>query len=224
MQNIIQIAGVLDAVDCHTLIDAGVDFVGIPLRLKDGREDLSEAAARDLVASLPEHIRVVVITYLDSADKIIGLCDEVGVNWVQLHGAISADEIRRIRARRPGLSIIKSVIVSGHDGEQLITEARAFESLVDAFITDTYDPHSGRSGATGKTHDWNISRALVEALRKPVILAGGLTPDNVTAAITQVAPVGVDAHTGVEGENGRNDPVRVRQFVAAARQAFARLK
>jgi phosphoribosylanthranilate isomerase len=94
---------------------------------------------------------------------------------------------------------------------------------VDAFITDTYDPATGADGATGMTHDWSLSRALVTRSDRPVILAGGLTPDNVRAAILAVGPAGVDVHTGVEGPDGRKDAARVRRFVAAARAGFRAL-
>ena len=92
--------------------------------------------------------------------------------------------------------------------------------MLDAFITDTYDPETGRSGATGKVHDWSVSLELVKCSLKPVILAGGLGPDNVAAAIRQVGPAGVDSHTGVEGADGRKDPGLVRAFVDNARNAF----
>ena len=81
-------------------------------------------------------------------------------------------------------------------------------------------PPTGACGATGRTHDWSVSRKLVELSSRPVILAGGLMPDNVRQAIQQVRPAGVDAHTGVEGPDGRKDPAPIRRFVAEARAAF----
>ncbi len=69
---------------------------------------------------------------------------------------------------------------------------------MDAYITDTYDPVTKASGATGKTHNWEISKNLVELSAKPVILAGGLNPENVYDAILKVKPAGVDVHTGIE--------------------------
>ena len=70
------------------------------------------------------------------------------------------------------------------------------------------------------THDWEVSRRLVEYSPKPIILAGGLDPDNVRDAILQVGPAGVDAHTGVEGADGRKSHALVTRFVAAARDGF----
>lgn len=91
---------------------------------------------------------------------------------------------------------------------------------IDLFITDTYDPVSGASGATGKTHDWEISKRLIRLSAKPVILAGGLNADNVRDAILQVKPAGVDVHTGIEGVDGRKDPELLARFVKEAREAF----
>ena len=95
---------------------------------------------------------------------------------------------------------------------------------VDAFIPDTYDPETGASGTTGKTHDWTISRKFVELSTKPVILAGGLNADNVREAIVAVKPAGVDAHTGVEGANGRKDSEMIQRFVSEARAGFTAIQ
>lgn len=91
---------------------------------------------------------------------------------------------------------------------------------VDAFLLDTFDPVTGASGATGKIHDWGISRRLVEISTRPVILAGGLTPLNVRQAILMVRPAGVDVHSGVENHNGNKNRQRVKKFVSEAREAF----
>jgi phosphoribosylanthranilate isomerase len=96
--------------------------------------------------------------------------------------------------------------------------------LVDAFITDTFDPKTGASGATGKTHDWRVSRRLAELTDRPIILAGGLTPQNVKRAILEVRPAGVDSHTGVEDTTGRKSREKVQKFLSEAYEAFALVK
>jgi len=94
-------------------------------------------------------------------------------------------------------------------------EVRISEAL------DTYDAATGRHGATGKTHDWSVSRRLVELSPKPVVLAGGLNPGNVRAAIAAVQPAGVDVHTGIERPDGRKRRDLTEHFVAEARAGFA---
>lgn len=220
----IQIAGVTDEAEAQVLIDAGVRLLGFPLRLPVHEEDLSEAAAGALIRRLPEGIEGVLITYLEAADEVAGFVHELGVPIVQLHGQIDDAEVERLRQLRPELGIIRSLVVGRHEPAVLQARVERLGPTVDAFITDTYDPATGADGATGITHDWSLSRALVTQSNRPVILAGGLTPDNVRAAILTVGPAGVDAHTGVEGPDGRKDAARVRRFVAAARAGFRALE
>ena len=123
----------------------------------------------------------------------------------------------------PGLIVIKSLIVGRPGSDMLEATMRELSAFVDAYIIDTFDLRTGASGATGKTHDWGISRRLVERSERPVILAGGLTPDNVRGAILRVRPAGVDAHTGVEDASGRKSREKVEKFVSEARAGFAAL-
>jgi phosphoribosylanthranilate isomerase len=218
--NFIQIAGVRDLDEARLLIDSGVRFLGFPLRLPVNEEDLSEQAAAAIIRAIRPRAWGVAITYQNDADDIAAFTRELGAPVVQLHGDIDAAQLARLRECRPGLRIIKSLVVGERRHEDLIATARALEPFVDAFITDTFDPATGASGATGMTHDWRVSRELVELAQRPVILAGGLTPDNVREAITAVQPAGVDAHTGVEDTSGSKDASKVRSFVAEARAGF----
>lgn len=217
----VQIAGVHDLDEAQLVAGAGAGYLGFPLRLPVHRPDLAEAQAGAVIAALPLSVRAVLITYLDRAADIREFAAELGVGIVQLHGPIGRGELTRLRSTVPELGIIKSLVVGSDDPAALLDDARDQQALVDAFITDTFDPATGASGATGQTHDWRVSRRLVEALDVPVILAGGLTPENVRDAILAVRPAGVDAHTGVEGASGRKDADRVRRFVVAAMAAFA---
>lgn len=142
---------------------------------------------------------------------------------MQLHGAIAVEELARIRAAAPSLRIIKSLVVRGDNLGELQRSIAASAPYVDAYITDSFDPASGAEGATGLTHDWAVDRALVATSPRPVILAGGLTADNVGEAIRRVRPAGVDVHTGIEGADGRKDPELTRRFVTEARRAFSGL-
>jgi phosphoribosylanthranilate isomerase len=220
MRNVIQIAGISDSAEAEMLIAAGVEYLGFPLRLHDGREDLSEREAATIVRSLPVGVEAVCITYLGVAAEISELCSAIGASWVQLHGKIAVNELADLRATRSGLLVIKSLIVREDNSEALDGELELYSPHVDAFITDTFDPATGRTGATGMVHDWNVARRIVERSPKPVILAGGLGPDNVRDAIAQVRPAGVDAHTRVENSDGLKDPEIVARFVAEAREGF----
>jgi phosphoribosylanthranilate isomerase len=138
---------------------------------------------------------------------------------VQLHGDLPAYEIARLRAMAPDLAICKSLVVRPEDHDLLDGDVSAFSPWVDAFLTDTFDPATGASGATGRTHDWAISRRLAARSSRPLILAGGLTAANVAAAVARVRPAGVDVHTGIEGPDGRKDATLAREFVRHATAA-----
>jgi phosphoribosylanthranilate isomerase len=221
MNGIIQIAGICDQAEADLLMEEGVDWLGFPLRLPVHKEDLTDDDAAQIIRTIRAPRRAVLITYLSRAAEIVELSGRLGLNTVQLHGDVSARELERLRKQAPNLFIIKSLVVGMHTAQDLMHLAVDLNPLVDAFITDTYDPGTGASGATGKIHDWSISRRFVELVSRPLILAGGLNLKNVALAIRNVRPAGVDAHTGVEGPNGRKSRDLVRRFVAEARAAFA---
>ncbi len=220
---LIQVAGVIDDREARMLCHCGVRYLGIPLRLPVHSEDLSENDAANIVGTLPPDCHGVLITYLDDAAEIAKLTDELGTSIVQLHGPISRHQLKLLHTARPRLTIIKSLVIGAADTQPVLETVEALSDLVDAFITDTFDPDTGASGATGRTHDWAVSREIVARSKQPVILAGGLTPDNIGRAIELVRPAGVDVHTGVEDESGRKDERLVRAFIAAASSAFAEI-
>lgn len=212
----IQIAGVSTLEEALALERMGADALGFTVRLPSGVHDgLTEAKARSIIAALPPFVSTVAITYVDNAREAVDLCRYLGVSTLQLHGEFPASDMELVRAGLPHLKIIRAVHVSG---PQALVQARSLARRVDALILDTYDPETGRHGATGKTHDWSISRQIVESVPAPVILAGGLTAENVAAAIRTVRPWGVDVHTGVEDAEGRRDLAKMRRFIAAARE------
>jgi phosphoribosylanthranilate isomerase len=223
-ENLIQIAGVIDAAEAAMLQQCGIRYLGFPLRLPVHREDLSEEKAAAIIKSLAPPVFGVLITYLSQASEIAAFCHALGARIVQLHGDIGRDELRRLKTLDPNLTVIKSLVIGMRDDKVLEAMIRELSPFVDAFITDTFDPKTGASGATGKTHDWRVSRRLVELANRPVILAGGLTPENVKSAILEVRPAGVDSHTSVEDSSGRKSCEKVQKFLSEAHAGFALVK
>jgi len=219
-ENLIQIAGVIDAAEAQMLQQCGVHYLGFPLRLPVHREDLTEEKAAAIIKSLAPAVFGVLITYLDEAGEIAAFCHALGARIVQLHGDIQRAELKRLKTLDPNLTVIKSLVVGLRDDQALEAMVSELSPFVDAFITDTFDPKTGASGATGKTHDWRVSRCLVELADRPVILAGGLTPENVKRAILEVRPAGVDSHTGVEDSSGRKNREKVQKFLSEAHDGF----
>jgi phosphoribosylanthranilate isomerase len=216
---LIQVAGVGDLDEAAMLLEEGVDLIGIPLRLTVNAEDLTEEAAAGISKQFPG--KVCLITYLAEPGEIVALANYLAVDWIQLHGETDPGILPAIREAMPGVRIIKSLIVGKGSTADLLELIKGHSPHVDAFITDTFNAETGAEGATGQTHDWSVSRHLVAASARPVILAGGLRPDNVEVAVRTVRPYGVDVHSGVEDTAGRKDRILVKAFIEAARRGFS---
>lgn len=221
-----QIAGIVDTEEALLLAGLGADGLGFPLRLDHHPQDTSEEEAAKIIASLPGHVDAVVITYERDAQAAVDLCRKTGATALQLHADVPPAVTRKIRSIAPDIFLIKSLVVSPEPEvlQRLRTIRDSHTPFVDAFITDTQDPATGAQGATGLTHDWTVSRTLVKESALPVILAGGLNPDNVAAAVRAVGPAGVDVHTGIESVEGcvprRKSDEAARRFLDNARAAF----
>ena len=218
----IQIAGIRNQQEAQMLLDEGVDDLGFPLGPGVVQEDISETEAAEIISTLASEVSGVLITYLNQAQEIFEFCRRLGSGKVQLHGDISTPEAAKLKSLAPHLFVMKSLVVRPEGASTQILERQMTEltPFIDAFITDTYDPATGQKGATGKVHDWKVSQHLVAISSRPIILAGGLNPENVAEAIRQVKPAAVDSHTGVEAIDGSKDREKVRAFVDRAREAF----
>ena len=215
----IQVAGIRSLAEAKMLVSAGVTHLGMPLGPGVREQDVTLSQAAEIVAALSNQAVFVVITYLTDPAAVVSLCREVGVTAVQLHAELDPCQVAEMKRLMPGLFVIKSLVVG--EGTDVIEVARAHAEHADAFLTDTFDPATGARGATGKAHDWQVSRAVVRAVLRPVILAGGLGPANVAEALRATGAAGVDAHTGLEDAQGRKEPAKVRRFVAEALGAFS---
>ncbi|MBL7053004.1 MAG: phosphoribosylanthranilate isomerase [Candidatus Marinimicrobia bacterium] len=220
LKNIIQIAGVHDWKEAKILVDVGTDFIGFPLRLDVNEEYLTDEEAAEVIGKIGNRAKSVLITYLETAVETANLCKKIGATWVQFHADLPVSEVAKFRQSNSKIGIIKSLVISQDNFAEIEKMIDKFSPFVDAFITDTYDPNSGARGATGKIHDWKISRKIVEISPKPIILAGGLNPENVSEAIQFVHPAGVDVHSGVTGKDKRKIPKLVQKFVQRAKEAF----
>jgi len=214
----IQIAGIRSLDEARLIASCGVKYLGFPLHLDVHKPDTSDDEAAAIIKALGASSIGVLITYLSRASAVRELMNRLGVSHVQLHGPVALDEVKALKTAQN--FIIKSLIVSSDNVSTLQNDVKTFAPFVDAFITDTFDPKTGASGATGRTHDWTVSAKLVATSSKPVILAGGLTGANVAEAIAAVRPAGVDAHTGVENERGEKDRCKIERFVSESRRAF----
>ncbi|MDQ7782998.1 MAG: phosphoribosylanthranilate isomerase [Desulfomonilaceae bacterium] len=215
----VQVAGVSSLEEALFCRAVGVGAVGFTLELPSGTHDgLTKERARAIIDRLPRDLLAVLITYLDSAVDAARLVDRLNVRAIQFHGDIADEQVRLFRSLRPAVRTIGRITVSGPSA--LDHTNRVKPPLWDAVILDSFDPASGALGATGITHDWSLSARIVRRSSVPVILAGGLNPENVAAAIAAVRPHGVDAHTGLENPDGSRNFQRIEAFSKAALEAF----
>ncbi len=220
VNKLVQVAGIIDAAEADMVIAEGADWIGFALRLPSGKDDIAEQDAAAIIKGLDAPHAGVLISYLTDAQEVSDFCHELGVVAVQLHGDVATEELRRLKEIRPELFVLKSLVVKEDNVDELLKLVDETHPYVDMYITDTFDPKTGAKGATGLTHDWSVSAELVRRSPKPLMMAGGLNPENVGDAIRTVRPAAVDAHTGLEGPDGRKDRAKVAKFVTEARRAF----
>ncbi len=204
----VKICGVTTAEDARYALENGADALGLNF-VPGTPRCLDAGTAAALSAALPPFGARVGIFVDEPPERVETIFREVGLDAVQLHGEETPEACRWLIDR--GVRVIRALRVKG---PETIAEAARYPActiLLDAFV-------KGELGGTGKTFDWELARDL--AARRPVILSGGLRPENVAEAIHQVRPYGVDASSGVEGEvPGRKDFWRVRAFIENARAA-----
>lgn len=217
----VKICGIKRVEDAIMAAHCGADAIGLLVGQKHNSDDFIDInVARDIVKECPPYISPVLVTHLDDAEEISYLASQIGVTSIQLHSDCTIDCIISLRKALPHIKIIKNFHVNGSD---IIQAMRPFEAVVDAFILDTQDLANDKVGGTGLVHDWNISKNIVKEVSRPVILAGGLTPENVEEAIQFVKPYGVDASSGLKDSHGFKDNMKVINFVSRAKQEFFKL-
>lgn len=216
----VQVAGVLNKEEIDLLIANDVKYIGFPLRLDYHKPDMSEDQAALLISEFPEDVKGILITYENNVSELVNLCKKLNISFVQIHGDMDVKLVKEFRNRCSEIKIIKSLIVGKFTKEDLFKQVDLYYDFVDAFITDTFDGETKACGATGKTHDWKITSDIVKYTSKPVILAGGLNPENVFDGICSTRPCGVDVHTGVEDSLGNKNPELVTLFMQEAKRGL----
>ena len=209
--------------EAQAVIALGVDQIGITPGEYGLPGEVSFAMARAIVEAVGDSAVCVALSVDSSFDAICAMVNAVKPDILHLCGlenTLPPDTVRMLRQRLPGLPIMQAISVAGSEA---VDVALAYQEVADYLILDTQAPDIAGIGASGVTHDWNISREIVRQSRIPVILAGGLSPENVAEAVRVVRPWGVDSltHTNQPLPTGgfRKDLERVRLFATAVRGA-----
>jgi phosphoribosylanthranilate isomerase len=219
---IVQIYSMTSIAEAAATAEAGADLIGVVVS-EPGivPEGIDAAIARAVLAAIRPQSRGVALSLADDRDEICAMVDVVQPDVVHVAAReIEPEDCAWIRRRIAPVRLLRAIAVRA--GETL-AEADAHQEVVDYLMLDSGAKGPPFVGASGETHDWSVSRTVVERSRVPVILAGGLSADNVAGAIATVRPWGVDSftHTDFPGQRGKKDPARVRAFVAAALRGFA---
>lgn len=217
---IVQVYSLTDPDDVRALVDLGVDHLGFAIDEVGVPAGVSTARGRALFDLVPDGVERVSLTVRTDVDAILAKVEALPPDILHLcpaTEALSVDDQRTLREALPAdVELMKAIEV---DGPEAVEAAERFAPASDYLILDTATPSVPGVGASGTTHDWSISRTIVDAVDVPVILAGGLGPDNVAEAVRTVRPAGVDTYTRTSSTAERKDPERVASFAARARAA-----
>jgi phosphoribosylanthranilate isomerase len=204
----VKICGITNLADAKAAVDLGADALGFNFYEKSVR-NIAPAAAYKIIRALPEKVEAAGVFVNWSPQAVIALARAVDLDTVQLHGDEPADTACAVANY---FQVTKAMRVG--KGFRL-TELRPFQSAVRAFLFDA--DKSGQFGGTGYRTDWTIARRA--AKMHDIILAGGLTPENVAEAILYVRPYAVDVASGVEWRPGKKDRAKLRQFLSEVARA-----
>jgi len=197
----VKVCGMTSLKDALNAVEGGADAVGFIFYKKSPRS-VTMKTVREIVLELPPFVDTVGVFVDETAEQINKIADYCNLDIIQLHGDESPTFCKKIRRK-----VIKAFRIKDM---QSVKKLSSFQ--VSGFLLDTFSENL--HGGTGKVFDWNL--ALPAKKFGPVIMAGGLTPNNVQQAVRQIRPYGVDVCSGVESEPGIKDHKKVRAFLKNA--------
>ena len=218
---IVQIYEVSTSAEAHALGAMGVDHIGV--LVGDGsfpREQTIEKA-REIFAAIPTGSKASALSLSHDVELIMRLTAALMPDILHLGAAqqhFSPAQLHTVKAKFPKVSLMRSIPVVD---ESSIALARSYDGIADWLLLDSYESGDRQIGALGVTHSWELDRRIIESVRIPTIIAGGLGPENVHEAIRVARPAGVDSKTKTDKSDGSHakDLQKVSAFVKAARGA-----
>ena len=220
---LVQIYEISSPEEARALADLGVDHIGVlvgdgsfPREQSVDRARLIFSAisppSKGVALVLSSHVRLIehVVSELKPAILHLGASTDL----------LAPSVVQQLKKERGTLSVMRSIPVFD---DKSIAVARGYDGIADVLLLDSHRPGDVQIGALGVTHSWDIDRRIVESVGIPVIVAGGLGPDNVIDAITAVRPMGVDSKTKTDKDDGSHtkDLQKVKRFVARAKSLQA---
>ena len=208
-----KICGLTREEDLAIAVSMGADAVGFLVGVPESPRNLTLKRAENLLSKVPIFIDKVVVTPPKSIEWLLEVNNMLKPSAIQIHGKNELDS-KIIQNSIKDTRLIKTIYVTKNSLNKKIIE---YLKTFDAILLDSFN--KTQYGGTGKVHDWKLSRQIKKALEPiPVILAGGLTPDNIKEAILTVKPYAVDVASGVESNPGIKDDKKIRTFIENAKQ------
>lgn len=210
----LKVCGIQDADEIALAARHGAHLIGLVADMPSGGGLLPDATIGALAPRVPPGLTSVLLTSRTDVDAVVAQHAVCRTSAIQLVDELERGSLADLRAALPGIVLIQVVHVRG---ETDLRRAREVAPDADALLLDSGRPELARKelGGTGRVHDWRLSRAIVESVERPVFLAGGLTPENVAAAVEAVRPWGVDVYSGLRDAGGRLVESRLAAFAAA---------
>lgn len=209
----VKICGITNKSDLKSAIEAGTDAVGFVVGVIESSRNISIKKAKNLINMVPIFVDSVVVTISNNFDQIKNVCRKLCPNAIQIHGDINSSDLLLLKNEFPNMTLIKSIGVNPKSAQQ---QASTAIKNFDAILLDSI--FKGKIGGTGVTHDWDLSLKIKQIIHPfPLILAGGLNPENVKRAIDYVQPYAVDVSSGVEKTPGKKDRKKIINFIKNAK-------
>ena len=215
----VKICCIMSIAEARLAMSAGASALGLVGQMPSGPGVVDDVLIAEIAAIVPPPVATFLLTSETRADAIVDHVRRCGTNTVQLVDRVEEGAHAAIRRALPQVKVVQVLHVADAD---VIDEARSLAGAVDAFLLDSGNPKLAvkELGGTGRVHDWDLSRRIVETVDRPVFLAGGLRADNVGEAVVSVRPFGVDLCSSVRSQ-GRLDGDKLAAFFAAINHAFA---
>ena len=222
---IVQIYEITTPAEARALGEMGVDHIGVLVGNGSFSREQTIQKASEIFAAVPAGLKTSALSLSDNVDLIVRITTALMPDILHLGAApqhLSAVQVRTLKTAFPQVALMRSIPVVD---ESSIALAHSYDGIADWLLLDSYESGDRQIGALGVTHSWELDRHIIENVRTPVIIAGGLGAENVQDAIRIARPAGVDSKTKTDKNDGTHtkDLQKVSAFVTAARNTNDRL-
>lgn len=211
----IKICCISSIIEAKLALGLGADAIGLVGKMPSGPGPIEDKLIKEIARSIPPPTATFLLTCETSAEQIIAHHKRTFTNTIQIVDELPIDDYTIIRNAIPSIKLVQVIHVID---ESSVEEAMKISQHVDAILLDSGNPKLAikELGGTGRTHDWKLSRKIIESIKIPVFLAGGLNSENVSRAINEVQPYGVDVCSGVR-TNGQLNEKKLEAFFNAVK-------